>query len=229
MIDLTPLDVRKKKGDFRRALRGYDGQDVDDFLDIVADRMEQLVREQMALAERLRRVESETTEHRDREQALTEALVTAQEMREDMRRQVTREAELIRREAEGEAAAVREAVTREREREEEVLRRLRARQRQLIESYRSFLERELSELSLVAQSLGPEGQPGGRRGMTAPGVAGPGAARTPGDRGGAEPAPADRPQPVQPPRELGPAPEPPASPGPPRPEPLFSILSEDET
>ena len=24
MIDLTPLDVRKKKGDFRKGLRGYD-------------------------------------------------------------------------------------------------------------------------------------------------------------------------------------------------------------
>ena len=40
MIDLTPLEVRKKKGDFRRGLRGYDPPQVDDFLDIVADRLE---------------------------------------------------------------------------------------------------------------------------------------------------------------------------------------------
>ncbi len=32
MIDLTPLDVRKKRGDFRRGLRGYDPEEVDHFL-----------------------------------------------------------------------------------------------------------------------------------------------------------------------------------------------------
>ena len=36
MIDLTPLDVRKKKGDFTRTLRGYDTPTVDQFLDLVA-------------------------------------------------------------------------------------------------------------------------------------------------------------------------------------------------
>ncbi|MFH1765104.1 MAG: DivIVA domain-containing protein, partial [Gemmatimonadota bacterium] len=36
MIDLTPLDVRKKRGDFRRILRGYDPEEVDTFMDLVA-------------------------------------------------------------------------------------------------------------------------------------------------------------------------------------------------
>lgn len=44
MIDLTPLDVRKKRGDFAKGLRGYDIQEVDTFLDLVAERMEELVR-----------------------------------------------------------------------------------------------------------------------------------------------------------------------------------------
>jgi cell division initiation protein len=230
MIDLTPLDVRKKKDDFRRVLRGYDPQAVDDFLDLVADRLEQAVRDQLAGGDRLRRLEEETAEHREREQALTEALVTAQEMREDMRRQTTREGELIRREAESEAASIRAAAVRDREREEEVLRRLRARQRQLVESYRSFLERELSELSLVAQSLVIDpASAAGRRAAAAQGH----------DRGAAPAAPleapvsthegttkpAEQPQAVRPLRELGPTPEAPAGP---RSEPLFSILSEDD-
>ena len=29
MIDLTPLDVRNKRGDFRKSMRGYEVQDVD--------------------------------------------------------------------------------------------------------------------------------------------------------------------------------------------------------
>ena len=45
MIDLTPLDVRKKRGDFGKRLRGYDPQEVDTFLELVAERMEVLVQE----------------------------------------------------------------------------------------------------------------------------------------------------------------------------------------
>ncbi len=48
MIDLTPLDVRKKRGDFGKGLRGYDPQEVDAFLELVAERMEVLVKENLA-------------------------------------------------------------------------------------------------------------------------------------------------------------------------------------
>jgi DivIVA domain-containing protein len=113
MIDLTPLEVRKKKGDFRRIMRGYDPALVDDFLDLVADRMEQLVRENMALSERTGRQDQQVAEYRERERALTEALVTAQQMREEIRKQTAREAELAKRSAEQEASQLRAAVAQE--------------------------------------------------------------------------------------------------------------------
>src|SRR5512135_1212657 len=94
MIDLTPLEVRKKKGDFRRALRGYEPALVDDFLDLAADRIEQLTRDFTAASQRLTDLERRVGEYRDRERALTDALVTAQEMREEIRAQTAREAEL---------------------------------------------------------------------------------------------------------------------------------------
>ena len=47
MIDLTPLDVRNKRGDFKRAMRGYEPHEVDLFLEMVADRLEALVRENL--------------------------------------------------------------------------------------------------------------------------------------------------------------------------------------
>ena len=92
MIDLTPLEVRKKKGDFRRGMRGYDPQSVDDFLDLIADRLEQLVRENGSLSDRVRRSEEQVSDYRERERALTEALVTAQEVREEVRRQAEKDA-----------------------------------------------------------------------------------------------------------------------------------------
>jgi DivIVA domain-containing protein len=179
MIDLTPLEVRKKKGDFRKALRGYEPVLVDDFLDLVADRLEQLVRDNMAMTERLSRLEHQVADNRERERALTDALVTAQEMREEVRQQTAREADLVRRTAEQESAQVRRAaeqhavqtktaaeqeaaqiraeVLKMREREEEVLRRLRARQQQLLQSYRTFLAREMAELQVIGETLEIEG------------------------------------------------------------------------
>ena len=158
MIDLTPLEVRKKKGDFRRAMRGYEPSLVDDFLDLVADRLEELVRENMALHERLKTSDMQVGDYRDRERALTEALVSAQELREEMRAQAVRETELARRGAEQDAERILATAMLQREKEEEAIRRLRARQAQLLQTYRSFLEREINELGVVAETLSLRGE-----------------------------------------------------------------------
>ena len=73
MIDLTPLDVRKKKGDFRRTVRGYDTELVDDFLDMVAERLEELVKQNVALTERSEHLQEQVASFREREKALNEA------------------------------------------------------------------------------------------------------------------------------------------------------------
>jgi DivIVA domain-containing protein len=153
MIELTPLDVRKKKGDFRRGLRGYEPQQVDDFLDVVADRLEAVVRDAASMHERVSRLEQQVADYRDREKALTEALVSAQQMREDMRTQSTREVELIRKQAEQEAESIKADAVKARDREEEALRQLRTRQIQFLASYRTFLEQELADLQSMTRAL----------------------------------------------------------------------------
>jgi cell division initiation protein len=129
MIDLTPLEVRKKKGDFRRAMRGYEAALVDDFLDLVADRLDELVRENMALIERVTEQDRQVSEYRDRERALTEALVSAQEMRQ----QTSREAEQVRRAAEQEAE------------------QLKARAAEEVAALRAAAEREAAERGVAAE------------------------------------------------------------------------------
>ncbi len=99
MMDLTPLEVRKKKGDFRRQIRGYDPDSVDDFLDLVADRLEQVVRENLALAERAGTLEEQVSDYREREKAMTEALVSAQVIRQEMQAKAARDADQARVEA----------------------------------------------------------------------------------------------------------------------------------
>jgi cell division initiation protein len=211
MIELTPLDVRKKKGDFRRGLRGYEQAQVDDFLDVVADRMEILVREAAGVGDRIARLEQQVADYRDREKALTEALVTAQQMREDMRSQSRKEIEMLQRQAEQEAAQIRADAVKAREREEEAMRALRSRQLQFMASYRTYLEQEISDISAMARGIdmhaaGALSQPSPAAAPTPPAIVSPPVAAAPVPPALVSPPVAEpaRPQPA--PVTSGPAP-----------------------
>lgn len=158
MIDLTPIEIRKKKGDFPRAVRGYNIAEVDLFLELAADRLEEVVMEVRELEAKVQRLEEQLSSFRERDQALTAALVSAEAMREEVRQQAEREAELIRRKADLEAEERRAAAVQAVEREQELLRRLRARRAQAVESFRLFLERELAELSVLAEAVTREAE-----------------------------------------------------------------------
>ena len=118
MIDLTPLDVRKKRGDFRRILRGYDPEEVDTFMDLVAERFEELVRENLALSEKSIRLEGQLEALEGREKAVQEALVSAQKLREDVKDQSQRDAEVLK------GQALREADLIKAEADAEIQRRI---------------------------------------------------------------------------------------------------------
>jgi len=165
MIDLTPLDVRKKKGDFRKKpLGGYVIEEVDNFLDLVEERLQGLVMDNLALSERLAGMESRLKTLEGRENAVQEALVSAQELRrevqeqtlkdaETLEAQTLREIELLRKEAEAEIEMrSREAAEQLRERGRDLQELVRTRQK-FLKSFRSLLERELDGLE-VDESIG---------------------------------------------------------------------------
>lgn len=159
MIDLTPLDVRKKRGDFRRSLRGYDPDEVDQFLELAAERMEELVLENGELGRKVDSLSERVEAREGREKAVQEALVTAQELRDEIRSQARQEADLIRREAEMEARSVCDEAREEADRIEDRTQRLledrrkelrelnRARDR-FLRGLRGLLEREMDALEM---------------------------------------------------------------------------------
>jgi DivIVA domain-containing protein len=146
MIDLTPLDVRKKKGDFRRGMRGYDPEVVDGFLDIVADRMEALVRENVTLRERADQLTTTMDAFRERERAMNEALISAQQLREETRAQAQRDAELTLREARAQADELLAEGRRQLAAMEEALARVQRQRATYLRSLRSLVERNLQEV-----------------------------------------------------------------------------------
>ena len=149
---LTPLDVRKQE--FRKSLRGYETLGVEDFRMRVADALERVIRERSVLEERLAALTDQLRAFREREKAMNEALVAAQELRADTRAAAEREAKVIIREAEAEAKRRLEEA---RVAETEARSRLGEAQRQYeayLAGFRALLERQIAEVRTLEGKQG---------------------------------------------------------------------------
>lgn len=153
MIDITPLDVRKKKDDFRRVLRGYEPESVDEFLEQVSERMDELVRENAALRDRVSQMSGSLSSYQEREKAVNEALVSAQQLREEVRLQASREGELVVREAKIEADRILAEAKRQANAALESTRRIHGQRGRFLRAFRAFVERQLAEIEQEEERL----------------------------------------------------------------------------
>lgn len=95
---LTPLDIRKQE--FPQRFRGYDTDEVDTFLDLIADDVEQVVNERNQLADRTAALEAQLAEFREIEKSLRNALVLAEKTSSEASETAQRRADALVREAE---------------------------------------------------------------------------------------------------------------------------------
>ena len=98
MPKITPLDIQNHR--FSRKWRGIDPVEVESYLALVSEEIEDLTREKAELQSRLRAIEAENGQHREREQTLRDTLLSAQRASEDIRGAARKEAELIVQQAE---------------------------------------------------------------------------------------------------------------------------------
>src|SRR5207253_1948667 len=96
---ITPHDIRQQQFS-SKMFKGYDPQEVDAFLDDVAEDYEALLKEAAMLKEQIAAHEERARGVTERERTLQETLVTTQRLVEEMKNNARREAELILREAE---------------------------------------------------------------------------------------------------------------------------------
>ena len=149
---LTPLDIRKQE--FRKSLRGYDTDGVEDFRVRAADALERSIRERQVLEERLAAFTDQLRVFREREKAMNEALVAAQQLRQETRAAAEREGQVIIREAE---AAAQRVLDEARTAEAAAQARLADAERQFqqyVGGFRALLERHIAELRALD---GPRG------------------------------------------------------------------------
>lgn len=103
-MKVTPLDIRKKE--FRRSVRGYLDEDVDVFLDTVADEVERIAKVNAELENKVKSLEDEIAGHAHIREALEKTLVAAQLQSDEIRTNAQKESESMLRDAEAKAKAV---------------------------------------------------------------------------------------------------------------------------
>lgn len=98
-MKISPMDIQQQqfKG---KMLGGLDPEDVDAFLQSVAGEMEELIRENNDLKERLNRNATVIAEMESREAQLRETMLAAQRITEEMKANSQKEAHLLISEAE---------------------------------------------------------------------------------------------------------------------------------
>ena len=170
MIDesfhLTPLDVRRYE--FATSMRGYEKARVDQFREQVADELERLTRVNQELDAKAKGLAEQLKAFRDRDKALNDALVSAQQLRAEIREQADRESQLILREARAEGDKLLEqtrAEIRKLQAEVDNLERVR---RTYLLALRTIAEKQLAEVEALANSS-PSSSPSAPGGSAARG------------------------------------------------------------
>ncbi|MES2179352.1 MAG: DivIVA domain-containing protein [Gemmatimonadota bacterium] len=158
---LTPLDVRRY--DFGKSLRGYDPERVEQFRTQVADEMERLARTAADFEQKAKGFHEQLRAFRERDKALNDALVSAQQLRTEIRESSEREAALIIREAQVEAERQIEVARNEIRMLEAHLAELDRSRRNHLTQLRIATERQLAEISAAENAPGPQFTPSQRQ------------------------------------------------------------------
>ena len=105
---ITPMDIEQQE--FSRSFRGYNEEEVDDFLDKIVKDYEELINENVRLNEEIEKIQEKLKEFSEIEETLRSALVNTQKSVEEMKGRVEKEAKTIIEKAEMEAKALKQQV-----------------------------------------------------------------------------------------------------------------------
>jgi cell division initiation protein len=94
---ITPLDIRGHE--FKKKLRGVDAEEVQAFLDLVAEEYERLAVAHGTLTDKVADLTNRMGDLKERERILKETLYTAQKLADEMKQEARKEKDLILREA----------------------------------------------------------------------------------------------------------------------------------
>lgn len=157
-MKLTPLDIHHKE--FRHSLRGYSEEEVDQFLDEVADEFERLFKENIDLSEKLEAAGEKLRSYTEMEKTLHNTMLAAQQSAEDIVGKSRKEAELLLRDAELKAKELVHAALAEKQKAQSEFARIKQSEDDFRARFRALLEehmRGIREIPVPSEvSLAPE-------------------------------------------------------------------------
>ena len=145
---ITPLDIRNHR--FPRRLTGYDREEVDDFLRMVAEDFEAVLRESQGRREQAIKLQAQVEELSANEQILQDTLTMAQKLSEDLKQTAVKEAEVLVGKAEIQGEKILDAAHRRAARLGEDIREMKRLRTRLAASVRATLETHLKLLDGLA-------------------------------------------------------------------------------
>ena len=141
---ITPADIENKE--FSRAKKGYNEEEVDDFLDLIILDMEKLIRENKQIKNELSKVHVQVDKHMSTETSVYETLEAAKSLMNDIAASAERRAEILLKNAELEASLITREAKESISRYTDEGNRLKDRVETLRERYKKMLESELERL-----------------------------------------------------------------------------------
>jgi cell division initiation protein len=148
-LRITPLDIRNHA--FPRRVSGYDRDEVDAFLRMVADDYEAALRVVEAARAKVRSLEARVTELSSSEQLLKETLTTAQQLSVDLKQTAMKEAEILVSQAEIKGEKVLEAAHRRAAQLAEDIREMKRLRARLAGALRGTIERHLEMVEQLSE------------------------------------------------------------------------------
>ncbi len=106
---ITPMDIEQQE--FSKSFRGYNEEEVDDFLDKIVKDYEELINENIRLNEEIEKMKERLKEFSEIEETLRSALLNAQKAAEEMKERVENEAKIVIEKAEMEAEMVKQRAS----------------------------------------------------------------------------------------------------------------------
>ncbi|MBP3597305.1 MAG: DivIVA domain-containing protein [Clostridia bacterium] len=108
---LTPLDIENKR--FSKSIKGYNVNDVDDFMDELTIQYEKLYKENAEYKEQIESMKKDLEHFRSVEHTLQNTLVMAQTTAEDIKKIATQQADQIIKDAQSGAKAALDDLSRQ--------------------------------------------------------------------------------------------------------------------
>ncbi len=143
-MKITPLEIKKQQ--FKKVMRGYDSVEVDTFLDMIADELEDLLRRNKGYHEKLIELEVQLKDYKNMERALQETLKQAQAASDKSLENSRKEADLIVQEARLKASQIVEKARLDFARFKEEIVNLKARKESIISRLKVLLSSEVELL-----------------------------------------------------------------------------------